>query len=328
MTPIFQLNSWVSAVRREIDRRFEEARLVLGWIGVAAVLAIVAVYVEGHALASRRLRLESQAEADRVNAGDAAATLDFLNRMLVAMARHEIVADEASTIDATELHQLLSERGLYLHAVLDEIGTAPLVAVAAEQSRKDPFVGCLTAPPGSLDDAAIVAAATHARWSVALDDATKQVTDLGVVLASLRTSTLEWKSEISAANDPTDVHLLEIVSRRQRRSPPVLTAAKASANARWFAAQLDDPPYDPSRHGGPPLAEAMRGSRMDYLSTTPHAARVVLFDLSKRSLVLATRTTVDATRLHVKEGVADSEELQGCQAAIALRAMAKAPPTP
>jgi hypothetical protein len=275
-------------------------------------------------LASRRHRLEAQADADRAAAGDSASALDFLNRTLVAIGRGGVVAEEASAIDATELHLLLSQRGLYLHAVLDELGSAPLVAVAAEQSRKDSFVGCLTAPPASNDDAAIVAAATHARWSVALDDATKQVTDLGVVLESLRTSTREWREEIAETNDPTDVHLLEIVSRRQRRSPTVFAAAKASANARWFAAQLDDPPYDPSRHGGPPLAEAMRGSRMDSLSMTPHASRLFLFDLSTRALVLATRATVDATKVHVREGVADSEELQGCQAAVALLAKAQA----
>lgn len=310
---------WISPLTRFAQRWHARIgrgllRVVLGVVAALALVAAVHRFVE---LRRGRRALVVAVEAERATTAEV-ARLDAAHALVPALARGEVAADGAAAgFDGAALRALLGRPGLYLHAVADEVGSPRAVHAASIVSRKDSFLACLARPPVDATPAAVRAAAVRYRFGVHLDALLPQVADVGVVEDGLRVASAAWLGEATAVDDLVALRLLR--HERAARTEPLRARAVAAARAEWLAVVLIELPEElPTLRGAPALAAAVRGSRLDELARRPHVARVALFDLARRTALVSLRVPLDATAVKVPNPRADADDLQGCQAAVAV----------
>lgn len=292
---------------------------------VVVLVALVGAAAQVHGwfdARARRARLIASSEAERKAAPDAAATLDLVDATTLGLARDPF-AGATSDIDRDTLDALVRKPGLYFRAVQDEVASARQLPQAAHASRKDVFVACMLQPPADESHDALRRAAVKYRWRVALDQLSPNVSDVELLDVGLRTASTAWLDEVRATHEPTALRLLEIVAERNHHEPAARPRALAAARASWIAIVVDELPTGMLDVEGPAIVQAIRTSRLDEITTQPHAVRVAIVDLGARRTVLRLRTELDAREVAVPDALADADDLQACTAAVRTRAAAR-----
>lgn len=283
---------------------------------VVAVLGVLA-YVHGRIdTRLRRARLIREAEAERAAHPAAVTLIDLLDRATVDLAREPFAGAVSGPLD-------LGGDGVYLRAVIDEATTPRAIHSATHGSRKDSFLACVFEPPTDLSHDAIHRAATKYRWRVDLEALAPRVKDADVLDAGLRVASRAWIDEVSATLEPTMLRLLD--HERAARTPEMLRRAAALSGARYLAIVLDELPTG-SAVASKGLAEAVQESRLDDVMRVPHAVRAAIVDVGSGRVAVRVRVDADARDFHVPNAMADAEELQSCQVALAVRSAAKLSP--
>jgi hypothetical protein len=265
----------------------------------------------------RRARLIREAVTDRASYPATARLIDLLDRTTMDLARDPFVP--LVEIDRAALDALVQSDGVYLRALQDEVRTPRSVHTASQESRKDAFVACLLRPPADAAHDTFYKAATHYRWRVDLETIASHVHNAEDLDAGFRVSSRAWLDEVTATWEPTPLRLLD--HERAARTPRRLERAVRAGSAKYLAVVLDELPTGYSAHAGNALSEGIRGSRMDAIVSMPHSVRVGIVDASGKTL-LRVRESLDAADIKVPNALADAEELQGCQAAVAVRSAA------
>jgi hypothetical protein len=269
-------------------------------LAMALLLGLLAQVQSCIEVRSRRSRLLERGESLRVHAPAAVAALDAVDEATSALAVQPWPGDVRGSVD-------LSQRGLYLRAVIDEVRTGREVHHAAQGSRKDVLLACLAKPPTNGSASALHEAAIRYRWRVDLDAATPNLLDLdrlGPAVAGTRT----FLEEVRTTSDPSALRLLEL----ERAAVP------REQGFDFAVIALDELPTGFPPRGGASLADAVMVSRLDDIAPLPHVMRVAVIELATHHLLARVRTSVDVRDLGIPSAMSDAEEVHACQAAVAL----------
>jgi hypothetical protein len=272
---------------------------------VVLVVLVLAVLAQVQALVDARLRrahLLARGEALRVRMPGAVAALDAFDAAVIELAREPWSGDLRAPVD-------LSRPGVYLRAVVDEVGTGREIHHAMKSSRKDVVIACLLRPPEERSSVALHRAAIRYRWRVDLDELSPRILDAAVLAPAIAASR-SFLDEVRATHDPTLLRLFEL------EGAPNTRAIAESPSFGLIA--LDELPTGFPERGGPSLADAVRASQLDDIAAVPHTMRVGVVELPSGRIVSKVRVAVDARDLQVPNAMADAEEIHACQAAVAL----------
>lgn len=313
---------WIPAFARHAQRW--HARLAGGGVlrmvvALVALLGVTSLAYRAFELRRGRARLLAAVEAER--RAPEVEVIDRVHALVPSVAAPTwSPAGVARGFDRAALEALLGTPGLYLRAVIDEAGSPRAVHAASAVSRKDVFLSCLARPPVDGSPAALRAAAVRYRFGLHLDALLPRVVDLEVLEDGLRVASRAWLREVVTADDPFALRLL--VHERLARTETMRQRAVAAAGARWFALVIDELPvgFVVASSSAPALAQTLRGTRLDEVLHAPHVTRIVLFDLVGGRPLVALRVQIDATKVAVPNPRADIDDLQACQAAVAVRA--------
>ncbi|AKV03813.1 hypothetical protein AKJ09_10476 [Labilithrix luteola] len=221
--------------------------------------------------------------------------------------------------------ELLGRTALFVRAALPDVSRLDAIGAAVRRSEKDAFVLCLRKPPASSAPEDIREAATRYWMGGALfEDATHDVLPLHLVHKGLRPLSRAFAEELNEADDHLFVRRLE--EEYELRMPSSLAMGRTAASVDLLIAVVDELPEGmPEPEIGKSLTATRRPAILPLIEDAPHFVRAVVWSASTRSVVLRTRTMVDARAIGGANTAMIAPHVQGCQAAMALRTVPLAP---
>ncbi len=303
---------------------------------VALALGALAVGVSSWDVASRKKALRGHVEDERaVLPAAPLAMVAAMDDVVLEAATPEWPGDHI----APELREtaardaLLARPWLYVRAAVPEISRLDAIAAATRRSDKDAFVLCLLRPPasGSFED---VRAAATKYWigGALFEDATHHVLPLEAVHKGLWPLSRAFAAELESVDSHLWIRRMEEVYTL--RTPTALALARTAASADHLVVVADELPEGMREPAvGKSLTATRRPAVLPRIEDAPHAVRVVIWSAAAKRVVLRVRTHVDARSLVPTQPaqsawdnpVMIASHLQGCQAAMAVRATAAAP---
>ncbi|MGZ3422529.1 MAG: hypothetical protein ACXVEE_31995 [Polyangiales bacterium] len=282
--------------------RITHASVLRTVLVIALSLAVISQIQKLVDARERRARLLERGEELRSQMPDAVATLDAFDAAVSELAREPFGPELRAPADFTR-------PGLYLRAVIDEVGTGREIHHAARASRKDVLLACLLRPPTDASSVALHRAAIRYRWRVELDELSPRLFDFEALAPAIPASR-SFLDEVRATHDPTTLRLFELEAAPSR---PI-----SRSDFAFGIIALDELPTGFPERGGPSLADVVRSSQLDEIARVPHTMRVGVVELPAGRLVSKVRVAVDARDLGIPHAMADAEEIHACQAAVAL----------
>lgn len=301
------------------------------WLAAIVVVALTTVFggscVLGRwDLARRKEVLLATVRAERALLPERHRTLALAMDEVVLEATGPWAGDFAAPgLESPEARgRLFSRSMLYVRAALPEVSRLDAIGAAVRRSEKDTVALCLVKPPASAAPEDVRAAATRYWIGGALfEDATHDVFPLYAVHKGLRPIGRAFEAEIVEADASIWVHRLE--DEYAERSTSSLALARIAAESELLVVVVDELPegFTPP-DTGKSLTATRRPAILPQIEDQPHLVRAVVWSAERRSVVLRTRTRVDASKERTPAGgypLAPSA-LHGCQVALALRGIA------
>ncbi len=289
-------------------------------IGVARVVAVVAVFGLVFAVVATRHRRHDDAEQARaLLLGDVRTRTTALtpwDEECIPRAESwlerfwgsyegDFIAPELRAPGA--LDTILARPTLYVRGPAAAFANGTAIAAAAAASGKDPFVLCLASPPASKVEKIVLAKVRLAYAGGApFEQATANVRLLGEAEVGLPLLRPEWLARVRAAEEVADLDDL----RRQLDKAHTERATQA-AKSTVLLAVYDEP------------GEGAGVTELD--GERPHDVRIGLVDLTSSKLLLRLRKHVDPSWIAVATRAQFASGLDSCALAMDVRDAARVP---
>ena len=251
--------------------------LVVG-IGLVASLATYRI-VSGRELGGRKSALLAKQRADETTIGKEWAPLrDRLEKFVVD--RSGAFGDDKVEPEAKAWSNHVAT-GIYLRIRLEDAKTAEKIRMAAQDSAKDAFVGCLL----KTEHAALAQGDPDASVFPDLPWNLRQA------YSATRILTPEWVNQVKDSDESIRLRIFEQQYDKAQRDeiPQAIDIVK---RADFFLLVLDEPADNPE-DAKPKWADGGVDTAEEAVQLAPHWARIHVLDLAKDKEILRVRKRAD-----------------------------------
>lgn len=265
------------------------------WVGVALAVATIFHWKRSQGqIESARQELKARQRAVAQELSPRWLPLrQAVEAWTAELARAPVVAEHVD-LEAARHWEFRDKAGLYLRLPVEQATEVAAIRAGAKKSLRDGFTACLLRAP---NDSPLVGKECARTRDCAVGESCNELDrcarpsqpyNLRVAYRSLQVLSDEWARDVDTAAGELEVRMLtSSFEDTVRDDLPV--AVDLLTRAQYFLLVLDEPP------AGEPGGDGDAGASGDAQLTAPHMARLGLWRLSDRKLVVRMRAEASAT---------------------------------